>query len=38
MGFNNMIPVHKDALINVDISLEKDDKYRRLLQHQATLI
>ncbi|MGN0526642.1 MAG: type III toxin-antitoxin system ToxN/AbiQ family toxin [Acutalibacteraceae bacterium] len=32
--YNNMIPVHKDALINFDVSLEKDEKYRALLQHQ----
>lgn len=35
LGFNNMIPVHKDALIDVDIAAEPDEKYRRLLQHQA---
>lgn len=34
LGFNNMIPVHKDALINVDINAEKDEKYKRLLQRQ----
>lgn len=38
IGFNNMIPVHKDALISLDISLEKDEKYRRLLERQANLI
>ncbi len=37
LGFNNMIPVHKSALINFDISGEKDEKYRRLLQHQIQL-
>lgn len=38
IGFNNMIPVHKDALVSLDISLEKDEKYRRLLERQATLV
>lgn len=37
LGFNNMIPVHKDALIKLDISAEEDEKYRRLLEHQAEL-
>lgn len=37
LGFNNMIPVHKDALINFDINAEKDVKYRRLLQHQIQI-
>lgn len=37
LGFNNMIPVHKDALIDFDISSEKDERYRRLLQHQAEI-
>ena len=34
LGFNNMIPVNKDALIIVDIDAEKDEKYKRLLQRQ----
>lgn len=34
LGFNNMIPVHKDALIHYDISKESNDKYRNLLQNQ----
>ena len=34
LGFNNMIPVHKDALIEYDINLEPDEKYRKLLQRQ----
>ncbi len=34
LGFNNMIPVHKDALIEVDIEAETDEKYRGLLQRQ----
>lgn len=37
LGFNNMIPVHKDALIEFDVSKEKDEKYRNLLQRQITL-
>lgn len=35
LGFNNMIPVHKDALIPLDISKESDVKYRTLLERQA---
>lgn len=37
LGFNNMIPVHKDALIAVDIDAEPDPKYRELLKRQITL-
>ena len=37
LGFNNMIPVHKDALIDFDIAKEKDEQYKRLLQHQIAL-
>lgn len=37
LGFNNMIPVHKDALISFDIASEKDEKYRRLLQNQIRI-
>ena len=37
LGFNNMIPVHKDALISFDIAAEQDEKYKRLLQHQAEI-
>lgn len=37
LGFNNMIPVHNDALIEFDINAEPDEKYKRLLQHQAEL-
>ena len=37
LGFNNMIPVHKDALINFDISAETDIKYKNLLQHQVQI-
>lgn len=37
LGFNNMIPVHKDALILFDIDAEEDIRYKALLQHQAVL-
>ncbi|MBQ7786133.1 MAG: type III toxin-antitoxin system ToxN/AbiQ family toxin [Clostridia bacterium] len=37
IGFNNMIPVHKDALIEFDINAEPDEKYKRLLQRQIAL-
>lgn len=37
LGFNNMIPVHKDALIEFDIDAEPDEKYRNLLKRQALL-
>lgn len=37
IGFNNMIPVHKDALIDFDIEAEKDEKYRALLQRQIRI-
>ena len=37
LGFNNMIPVHKDALIEYDINAEQDEKYRRLLQRQIAV-
>lgn len=37
LGFNNMIPVHNDALIEFDINAEPDQKYRELLKRQATL-
>lgn len=37
LGFNNMIPVHKDALIEFDIDAEPDEKYRELLRRQVTL-
>ena len=36
LGFNNMIPVHKDALIKFDINTEADEKYRNLLQRQIS--
>ncbi len=37
LGFNNMIPVHKDALIEYDINAERDLQYRTLLQRQVTV-
>mgnify|MGYP002675795297 FL=1 len=37
LGFNNMIPVHKDALILFDIAKEPDVKYRNLLQNQIRI-
>lgn len=37
LGFNNMIPVHTDALIEFDINLETDEKYKRLLQRQIAV-
>ena len=37
MGFNNMLPVHKDALIELNIDAEPDRKYRELLKRQAAL-
>lgn len=37
LGFNNMIPVHRDALIAFDINAEPDRKYRELLKRQASL-
>jgi len=37
LGFNNMIPVHKDALISFDISKEPDEKYRNLLKNQIQI-
>lgn len=38
LGFNNMIPVHEDALISFDINNVEDEKYRRLLQNQIVVI
>lgn len=37
LGFNNMVPVHKDALIDYDIDAEVDKKYRELLRNQAVV-
>lgn len=38
LGFNNMIPVHEDALISFDIDSEQDRKYAELLKRQASYI
>lgn len=38
LGFNNMIPVHKDALIEYDVNNEQDEKYKNLVRHQITEI
>ena len=35
LGFNNMVPVHQDALIPYDIDAESDEGYRELLRRQA---
>lgn len=37
LGFNNMIPVHKDALIVYDIDQEPDKNYKALLQRQIAV-
>ena len=37
LGFNNMVPVHRDALIALDIDAEPDSKYRELLKRQAVI-
>lgn len=37
LGFNNMIPVHKDALIEFNIDNEPDQKYRELLKRQVSI-
>ena len=37
LGFNNMVPVHNDALIEFDIDMEPDKKYRELLRNQAVV-
>ena len=37
LGFNNMVPVPKAALIEFDIDAEPDEKYRELLKRQAAL-
>ncbi len=37
LGFNNMVPVHKDALIEFDIDAEPDEAYRDLLKRQAAI-
>jgi len=38
LGFNNMIPVHKDALVKFNIKDEQDIKYRTLLERQVKSI
>lgn len=38
LGFNNMIPVHDDALIPFDIDAEPDAKYAELLRRQVSQI
>jgi len=38
LGFNNMIPVHKSALLPFDINQETDKKYAELLKHQINYI
>lgn len=37
LGFNNMVPVHQDALVAFDIEAEPDVKYRELLKRQVTI-
>lgn len=37
LGFNNMVPVPKFALAEVNIDAEPDEKYRELLKRQASL-
>lgn len=38
LGFNNMIPVHEDALISFNIDDEPDAKYAELLRRQISFI
>lgn len=38
IGLNNMIPVHPNALLEVNINAIPDAKYKRLLQEQARWI
>lgn len=37
LGFNNMVPVCEDALIEMNIDEEADEKYRELLRRQARI-
>lgn len=37
LGFNNMVPVHEDALIAFNIEDEPDENYRNLLKRQAAI-
>ena len=36
LGFNNMIPVTAECLVDFDIDSEPDEKYRELLKNQIT--
>lgn len=36
LGFNNMVPVHEAALIEFDINMEPDEKYKQLLLRQVS--
>lgn len=38
LGFNNMVPVHDDALISFNIDNEPDSNYAELLRRQVTFI
>lgn len=38
LGFNNMIPIHKEALIEFSIDDEPDEQYASLLRRQASYI
>lgn len=38
LGFNNMIPVHDDAIIDFDIDAEPDEQYKELLRRQVSYI
>lgn len=38
LGFNNMIPIHDEALIEFNFSDELDSKYAELLRRQAAYI
>lgn len=38
LGFNNMIPVHDEAIIPFNIDDEQDTKYAELLRRQVTVI
>lgn len=38
LGFNNMIPIHKTAIIEFNIDRDPDKKYAELLRRQITYI
>lgn len=38
INFNNMIPAHKNNLINVDINTENDENYKHILIQQSKFI